>query len=175
MYAAGMCVRGVTRMYFVPDKTKVNQNFFINKILQPIVEKDIPRLYPGEEKNVILHFDLASSHTTLAVYAYLKKKKVKYISKEDWPSNSPDLSPMDFSGNGTFKKAMFTRKPETIAGLQKIAREVWKEFPETTCYNTMKAWPGRVQKMLQNNGFQIENMKKWFGLFLVVENRFNKV
>ena len=122
-------------------------------------KKDIPRLYPGEEKNVILHFDSASSHTTPAVYAYLKKKKVKYISKEDWPSNSLDLSPMDFSGNGTFKKAMFTRKPETIAGLQKIAREVWKEFPETICYNTMKAWPGRVQKMLQNNGFQIENMK----------------
>ncbi|OQV17408.1 hypothetical protein BV898_08511 [Hypsibius exemplaris] len=58
--------------------------------------KDVPRLYPGEEHKVILHFDSASSHTTPAVYSHFKSKKVKYIGKEDWMANSPDLSPMDF-------------------------------------------------------------------------------
>lgn len=72
----------------------------MNKILKPIVEKDLPRLYSGEEKKVILHFDSAPSHTTPAVYKWLDTRKVKYIRKEDWMSNSPDLSSMDYGPNG---------------------------------------------------------------------------
>jgi hypothetical protein len=59
MYAAGVCAKGVTDMYFVPPTTKVNHWFFINSILKLIVEKDIPRLYPGEGHKVVLHFDSA--------------------------------------------------------------------------------------------------------------------
>ena len=109
MFAAGVCARGVTDMYFVPDKSKVNQEFFMNYILKPIIERDIPRLYPGEEKKVILHFDSAFSHTTPAVYALLKKAQVQYIDKENWTSNSPDLRPMDYGCNGFLKNPCLRR------------------------------------------------------------------
>ena len=158
MYAAGMPARGVMRKYFFPHKTKPDQNFFINKILKPVMEKDIPRLYSKEKERTSSSILIRLPVTLLP--RFTRTSKVKCISKKDWPSNSPDLSPMDFSGNGTFRKAMFARKPETIAGLQKIAREVWKEFPETICYNTMKTWPRRVQKMLRNNSFQIRKYEK---------------
>ena len=45
------CVaRGVTDMYFVPDKSKVNQEFFMNNILKPIIEKDIFSTLPGRRE-----------------------------------------------------------------------------------------------------------------------------
>lgn len=160
MYAAGVSARGVTGIYFVPPTTKVNQKFFINKILKPIVERDIPRLYPGEEHKVILHFDSASSHTTPAVYQWLKDRKVKFIGKEDWLSNSPDMSPMDYGANGIFKKMMFATKPKDLFGLERCARRVWKEFPLATSHSIMKGWIQRVEKMLKNSGHQIENMNK---------------
>ncbi|OQV24132.1 hypothetical protein BV898_02083 [Hypsibius exemplaris] len=115
--------------------------------------KNVPRLYPGEEHKVILHFDSASSHTKPAVYSYFKSKKVKYIGKEDWMANSPDHSPMDFGPNGIFKKLMFKKKPKGIPGLQRAARQVWKEFPLNVCRNVMKSWRGRVIQMLDVKGF----------------------
>jgi methylphosphotriester-DNA--protein-cysteine methyltransferase len=160
MYAAGVCAKGVTDLYFVPPTTKVDRWFFINSILKPIVEKDIPRLYPGEEHKVVLHFDSAGSHTTPEVYAWLDERNVKYIRKEEWLSNSPDLSPMDFGPNGIFKQILFGKKATGLDGLKRVARQVWAGFPLATCVNTMKSWPGRVKKMIESQGFQIENLKK---------------
>jgi hypothetical protein len=160
MFAAGVSSKGVTGIYFVPPTSKVDHVFFINEILKPIVEKDIPRLYPGEEQKVILHFDSATSHTTPEVYEYLDHHNVKYIRKEEWLSNSPDLSPMDYGPNGIFKELMFWKKPKDLNGLKRNARQVWKKFLLSTCYNVMKSWRGRVELMLKNQGSQIENLKK---------------
>jgi hypothetical protein len=160
MFAAGVCARGVTGIYFVPPTCKVDRWFFIEHILKPVVEIDIPRLYPKNRKKVILHFDSAGSHTTPEVYAWLDERKVKYIRKEEWLSNSPDLSPMDYGPNGIFKRMMFEKKTKTLAGLMKVAKKVWAAFPLATCYNTMAAWGERVNLMLENMGLQIEHLKK---------------
>jgi hypothetical protein len=81
MYTAGVYAKCVTDMYFVPPATKVDCWFFINSILKQIVEKDIPLLYPGEEHNVVLHFDSTGSQTTPKVYGRLEKQNVMYILK----------------------------------------------------------------------------------------------
>ncbi|OWA54008.1 hypothetical protein BV898_18431, partial [Hypsibius exemplaris] len=87
MYDCGVSYRGPTSIYFVPPTSKVNSAFFLNNIVKPIVEKDIPGLYLGEEHKVILHFDSASSHTTPAVYSYLKSKKSSTSGKRiRWPT-----------------------------------------------------------------------------------------
>jgi hypothetical protein len=64
MYAAGVCAKDVTDLYFVPPTTKDDRWFFINSIRKLIVEKGISRLYSGEEHKVVLHFDSAGSHRT---------------------------------------------------------------------------------------------------------------
>ncbi|OQV12447.1 hypothetical protein BV898_13323 [Hypsibius exemplaris] len=46
MCAAGVSYCGATGIYFVPPTSEVNSAFFLNNIVKPIVEKDVPRLYP---------------------------------------------------------------------------------------------------------------------------------
>jgi hypothetical protein len=140
----------VTDLYFVPPTTKVDRWFFINSILKLIVEKDIRRLYPGEEHKVVLHFDSAGSHTTPEVYSWLDERNVKYIRKEEWLSNSSDLSHMEFGPNGIFKQILFGKKATGLDGLKQVARQVWADLPLATCVNTMKSWPGRVKKMIES-------------------------
>jgi hypothetical protein len=82
---------------------KVNRWVFIEK---PIVENDISRLYSGEEHKVVIHFDSTGSHTTPEVYQWLDERKVKYIKRNEWHSNSPDLSPMDYGPNRIFTGIM---------------------------------------------------------------------
>lgn len=55
---------------------------------------------------------------------------------------------------------MFSKKHKTVRGLERSARQVWKDFPLLTCKNVMKSWSGRVKMMLENQGFQIENLRK---------------
>jgi len=67
----GLSSKEIIRLYFVVPTSKVDQLFFFNKILKPIVEKNIPRLYLGEKQKVIPHFEPATSHTTPVIYEYL--------------------------------------------------------------------------------------------------------
>jgi hypothetical protein len=81
MFAVGIFANGKTGIYFVPPTTKVDRWFSIDKILKLIVKKDIPRLYPGKESLVCLHFDSAGSHTTPEVYDWLDPHGVRYIER----------------------------------------------------------------------------------------------
>ncbi|OWA53012.1 hypothetical protein BV898_17449 [Hypsibius exemplaris] len=45
----------------------------------------------------------------------LKSNGYKFIRKEDWPANSPDLSPMDYSINGICDFGDFGKLWRTLA------------------------------------------------------------
>ncbi|OWA51160.1 hypothetical protein BV898_15654 [Hypsibius exemplaris] len=96
MCAAGVSYSGATGIYFVPPTNKINSAFFLNNIVKPMVEKDVPRFFPGEEHKVILHFDSASSHTTPARgqwYNVEHHRRIlvteRHIHKPDWIISLP--------------------------------------------------------------------------------------
>ena len=103
MVAMGVSMRGQTGLYTVPSNVKINGKVFIDRVLKPLFKIDVPRLYPGEERKVTLHMDATSGHFSKPVLKWLKENKITYIPKQDWPSDSPNLSPMDFGMNGMFK------------------------------------------------------------------------
>jgi histone H3/H4 len=158
MFAAGICARGPTKMYSIPQNTKMNRWVFIEKVLKPIVEKDIPRLYPGEEHKVVVHFDSASSHVAEDTYQWLRDNHVNFIHKGKWLANSPDVSPMDYGAIGILKRKLFRMKATSVVGLKRHVTRLWNAFPVTTCYKIMSIWEGRVKKVVENMGYHIENM-----------------
>ena len=82
-FIGGVCVRGTTAIRFVPPNVKINAEYFVNHVLEPMVREDISKLYPGEEHKVWLHFDSAPKHVARYTYAWLRRKKINFISKED--------------------------------------------------------------------------------------------
>jgi len=75
MVCMGISWNGPTSLYFVPPKAEMNSQMFINLILKPLFEKDVPRLYPGEEKKIILHMDSAGTHVKDTVVKWLQDRK----------------------------------------------------------------------------------------------------
>ena len=72
MVWAGVSARGKTSLIFIDKNTKVNSHVYINKVLKPFLRKDVPRLFPGADKNkMIFHQDSASSHTAKTTLDYL--------------------------------------------------------------------------------------------------------
>ena len=99
--------RGSTGIYFVLSEAKVNSHFYVDKVLRPILQKDIPRLYGKLAKKVTLHHDPAPPHTSFFTYNSIVEMAFNFITKEEWSANSPDISPMDFSLNGILKQSLF--------------------------------------------------------------------
>ncbi|GFR97594.1 transposable element Tc3 transposase [Elysia marginata] len=51
------------------------------------------KLYP--QGDLVLQQDGATLHTSRATKQFLKDQEVGFMAKDDWPPESPDLSPMD--------------------------------------------------------------------------------
>ena len=83
MVAIGICWRGKSRIYIVPQKAKVNADIFTEFILKPMVKNDIPALYGKHAKRVVFHVDSAPAHTARKTAQWLKEHEVKFISEEE--------------------------------------------------------------------------------------------
>jgi hypothetical protein len=109
----------------------------------------------------VLHHDSAPAHKASNTVAWLESHGYKFISEENWPANSPDLSPMDYAINGIFKQRLWKRKTRKLGGLIRAMKEEWKYISKKLCVKTMKAWEGHVRKMMNNNSYQIEHLKNF--------------
>ena len=158
MFVAGISSRGTTALRFIPPKAKVNADYHIKHVLKPLFEKDLPKLFGKDSKSVVLHHDSAPAHTAAATYKWLRDNGYKFISKENWPANSPDLSPMDYGVNGFFKRQLWRRRALTLGGLKKVMRQEWRKISVSLCLKVLQSWEKRVNLMLENNGYQIEHL-----------------
>lgn len=156
MFVAGICYRGVTTMRFVEPGSKINSSYYIEHVLKPLVEKDIPRLYPGEEHKVVIHHDSAPAHASRKTQQWLEAHHPNFIRKEEWPGNSPDLAPMDFCINGLFKKNLWKRGGTTLTGLKRVMLQEWKKIDLSVIQSALRSWPKRVKLMIERKGFHVE-------------------
>ena len=158
MVAIGISWEGVSAAYIVPEQAKVSQDYFIEYILRPMVENDIPRLYGNRAKDVVLHMDSTPAHTGKKTIAWLKAHNVKWIPKEDWPANSSDMAPLDYGVNGILKKLIGGRRATTIAGLKAAIKEEWGKFTVVSCRKVISSWKSRVMLMLERKGSHVEHV-----------------
>ena len=92
MVSAGVSWRGKTDIFFLETQTaKVDSVAYIN-LLKDQMLPACEELYPG---GYILQQDGAPSHRSRVTQEFLADK-CEFISKDKWPPNSPDLSPLDY-------------------------------------------------------------------------------
>lgn len=54
----------------VPHNVKINATYYIDEVLKPLLEEEIPERYHGESHKVFVHHDAASSHTARITTPY---------------------------------------------------------------------------------------------------------
>jgi len=163
MIVGGMTGRGTLPLIKVPKKVKINAAYYIKHVLKPYLEREVPLLYPGELAKVTLHHDKASSHTANLTTAYLQDLKdqtgINYIAKEEIPTKSPDISPMDFYGFGFLKQRLFLRQATTLQGLWKVLKDEWGKVTPEMCKTVFDTWKRRCRAVSQKHGEHIEQTK----------------
>ena len=84
-------------------------------------------------------------HTSKVVAKWLKDNKVKVL---EWPSQSPDLNPVENVWS-ELKKRVQARRPTNLTQLHQLCQEEWAKIHVTYCGKLVKGYPKRLTQVKQ--------------------------
>ncbi len=97
----------------------------------------------------VFQHDNDSKHTARATKEWLRKKHFKVL---EWPSQSPDLNPIENLWR-ELKVCVAQRQPQNITALEEICMEEWAKIPATVCENLVKTYRKRLTSVIANKEY----------------------
>ncbi|CAJ0940024.1 unnamed protein product, partial [Ranitomeya imitator] len=97
----------------------------------------------------VFQHDNDPKHTARATKEWLRKKHFKVL---EWPSQSPDLNPIENLWR-ELKVCVAKRKAKNITALEEICMEEWANIPTTVCGNLVKTYRKRLTSVIANKGY----------------------
>ena len=86
-------------------------------------------------------------HTSKGVAKRLKDK----VKALEWPSQSPDLNPIE-NVWAELKKHVRARRPTNLTQLHQLCQEEWAEIHPTYCVNLVDGYPKHLTQVKQFKG-----------------------
>ncbi|KAK3561645.1 hypothetical protein QTP86_012047 [Hemibagrus guttatus] len=96
----------------------------------------------------VFQHDNDPKHTARATKEWLRKKHFKVL---EWPSQSPDLNPIENLWR-ELKIRVAQRQPQNITALEEICMEEWAKLPATVCKNLVATYRKRLTSVIANKG-----------------------
>ena len=97
----------------------------------------------------VFHYDNDPKHMAKGIRELLKKKHIKVM---EWPSQSPDLNPIENLWR-ELKLQMAKRQPRNLKDLESICKEEWTKIPPEMCANLVTNYKKRLTSVVANNSF----------------------
>ena len=87
--------KGKLPLVFVESGVKVNADYYLNSVLRKVLKPNTKILY--ENGDWIFQQDSAPSHKAKIYQKWLEDEIRDFFATDEWPPNSPDLNPLDYS------------------------------------------------------------------------------
>jgi transposase len=136
---------GVGEIYFIEGK--MNSIKYI-EILNTYLESSARKM---GLTNYILQQDNDPKHCSKLTKDYLTSKEIKIMS---WPSQSPDVNPIEHLW-AYLKKKIRQRKSKNIEELKKIIKEEWEQISPDFCKKLVFSMPKRAKELYEAKGNHI--------------------
>ncbi len=116
----------------------------------------------------VFQHDNDPKHTTRAMKEWLRKKHFKVL---EWPSQSPDLNPIENLWR-KLKVRVAQRQPQNITALEEICMEEWAKIPATVCENLVKTYRKCLTSVIANKRYIT---KYWDYILLLTKYLFSTI
>ena len=141
---AGFCSRGKTSLFCFTQI--MDANFYVE-----IVEKHLPEINSMLGSRWRFQQDNDPKHTSRVAKGFLNENVPVII---DWPSNSPDLNPIENLW-AIVKKNVEKRMPKSLDDLKQFLVEEWELIPDSLLINLVNSMKNRCALIIENNGERI--------------------
>jgi transposase len=136
--------RSVGRLYRIVGNL---DQVYYKKILQQEMIPSAQDIF-GDE-SWIFQQDNDPKHTAKSVQNYLRNKSITVL---DWPSQSPDLNPIENLWS-YLEHSTIERKPKSEAELFEILEKAWEDIPAELLHSLVESMPRRCQAVIDAKGY----------------------
>uniref|UniRef100_A0A7I5EEC4 DDE_3 domain-containing protein n=1 Tax=Haemonchus contortus TaxID=6289 RepID=A0A7I5EEC4_HAECO len=132
MVFAGITAEAKTPLIFVPQGVKVNGEAYL-----------------GISEN---QQDGAPGHKSRIVQEFCRGAFPDFIAFDEWPPDSPDLNPMNFSVWSTLEAKACAKPHNNSDSLKKALQKAWDQLDASYLRATVDAFPRRLQACVDAEG-----------------------
>ena len=98
----------------------------------------------------------APAHRSRHTIAYLHSHVPEFIEPENWPPNSPDLNPVDFSVWGALQEKVYRQEIRDIHHLKQVLLDCWDQLSQNTINRAIDQLPKRLAMVIGAQGGHVE-------------------
>jgi transposase len=140
----GFCIEGKTSLYCFSEI--MNAEFYVE-----ILRRHLPEIEEllGDEWR--FQQDNDPKHTSHRAQNFLRDNMPEVL---DWPSNSPDLNPIENLW-GIVKSNVEKQMPKNLIDLHQFMVEEWDSIPQLTLINLIRSMKRRCELVIEKNGERI--------------------
>ena len=89
--------------------------------------------------------------------SWIQAQIPEFISKDEWPSRSPNLNPLDFSV-WSILEIKVCRTHDSLDNLKLDLLREWALIPQEVLCTSCEAFQGRLKSVIKNKGGHVEQM-----------------
>lgn len=146
--------KGKLPLLFIDRGVKINQDFYIQNVLQDHLLKNAQMVYGNEY--YCFQQDSAPSHKAKRTQDWCRQNLTDFIPWEEWPASSPDLNPLDFSIWGYMLSKVGSTHGLNLSSFKDRLIKIWDEIPEEVVRAACKSFYKRLRKVVQAKGERFE-------------------
>ena len=155
MVWGGICATGKTSLVFIDRNVKINAEVYQNTILRGVLQPWAIEHFG--ENQFFLQQDWAPAHGAKTTIKACEELFPGFCGKDIWPSNSPDLNPLDFSIWSIMEQKLNKRFKSTEC-LKKALQRAWDEISEEQCADIVANFRMRLDACISAKGGHFEHL-----------------
>lgn len=141
-------------LIFVDDGVKINQQIYLEDVLKKHVQPCIKAHF--ETRPYVFQQDSAPAHKAKTVQQWCQNNLYDFISSSQWPPNSPDINPLDYSVWAVLEKKACSTPHKSLDSLKAALKKAWAELDDDYLRAAVDSFPRRLRLCVRAKGGRIE-------------------
>jgi len=150
MVSAGVSFEGKGSLHFVDEKAKVNANYYVNQLLQKLLDNC----------HQLLGQRFIFQHAAKVTKQWLAAHCPDFIDKDSWLPNSLDINPLDYHVWGSMLEKFCHLNPwlKDIPELKSALMKIWNDLSQDEIRKSTANFRKRLRAWVNADGGHFEHL-----------------